>query len=145
VAAGARFASFAGFEMPMWYSGIVDEHNAVRQAAGLFDVSHMGEVFVRGPGATAAVDRLVTNRCAALPVGKALYTAMCRPDGGIVDDLIVARLGDQEWLICVNAANRHKDADWIRAQIGAEAEVTTRMAGRSLRSRGRRRSASCSR
>lgn len=124
VAAGARFASFAGFEMPMWYSGIVDEHHAVRQTAGLFDVSHMGEVFVRGLGATAAVDRLVTNRCAALPVGKALYTAMCRPDGGIVDDLIVARLGDEEWLICVNAANRHKDADWIQAQIGGEAEVT---------------------
>ena len=124
VAAGARFAAFAGYEMPMWYSGIVDEHHAVRQAAGLFDVSHMGEVFVRGPGATAAVDRLVTNRCAALPVGKALYTAMCRPDGGIVDDLIVTRLADSEWLICVNAANRHKDADWIRATIGAEAEVT---------------------
>jgi aminomethyltransferase len=123
-AAGARFAPFAGHEMPMWYSGILDEHHAVRQAAGLFDVSHMGEVFVRGPRATEAVDLLVTNRCGALAVGRALYTVMCRPDGTIVDDLIVTRLGEQEWLICVNAANRAKDFSWITGQVGALATVT---------------------
>ncbi len=120
-ALGARFAPFAGWNMPTRYGAIRDEHMAVREHAGLFDVSHMGEVFVRGPGAAEAVDRVVTNRIADLAPGRAVYTMMCRPDGGIVDDLIVYRLADDEVLICVNAGNRDKDVAWLRDHVdGAE-------------------------
>ena len=123
VAAGARFAPFAGFEMPTRFTTIREEHMAVRTTAGLFDVSHMGEVFVRGPGAISAVDRLVTNDLAGLADGRALYTVMCRPDGGIVDDLIVYRFGDEEVLIVVNAANRAKDFAWILDHIEGDCDV----------------------
>lgn len=122
--AGARFAPFAGYEMPVRYGAIKDEHHAVRQRVGLFDVSHMGEVFVRGRDAIAAVDRLVTNDCTRLVDGRALYTVMCRQDGGIVDDLIVYRLAEDEVLICVNAANRDKDFSWIREHIHGDVKVT---------------------
>lgn len=124
VAAGARMMPFAGYEMPVRYSTIKEEHHAVRRGVGLFDVSHMGEVFVRGPGAIAAVDRLVTNNVAGLVDGKALYTVMCREDGSIIDDLIVYRLAADEVLICVNASNRAKDYDWIASHIGDAATVT---------------------
>ncbi len=120
--AGARFVSFGGWEMPVQYVGIQQEHDAVRQRAGLFDVSHMGEVDVRGPGAIAAVNRLITNDLETIADGQALYTAMCRPDGGIVDDLIVYRFGRDRVFICVNAANREKDFAWITGHLeGAEA------------------------
>lgn len=122
--AGARFAPFAGYQMPVRYTTIKEEHHAVRNGVGLFDVSHMGEVFVRGAEAIAAVDRLVSNDCTKLVDGKALYTVMCRPDGGIVDDLIVYRLAADEVLICVNAANRAKDFDWIVSNIQGGVEVT---------------------
>lgn len=123
-ALGARFAPFAGYAMPVRYGSIKDEHHAVRRRCGMFDVSHMGEVFVRGPGALAAVDRLITNDVTRLVDGQALYTAMCAPDGGIVDDLIVYRLGAEEVLICVNAANRAGDVAWIAEVVGSDAEVT---------------------
>lgn len=123
VALGARFAPFAGFSMPMRYGSILEEHEATRTRAGLFDVSHMGEVFVRGPGAIAAVQQLVTNDVGGLDVGRALYTVMCQPDGGIVDDLIVYRLGEDELMLCVNAANRDGDVAWIREVIGDAAAV----------------------
>lgn len=123
-ALGARFAPFAGYAMPVRYGSIKDEHHAVRQRCGLFDVSHMGEVFVRGTGALAAVDRLITNDATRLVDGQALYTTMCAPDGGIVDDLIVYRLDAETFLICVNAANRHGDFAWITDVIGSDAEVT---------------------
>ena len=112
-AAGGRLIDFGGWELPVQYSGIIDEHKQVRSSVGLFDVSHMGEVFVRGPGAVDAVRELVTNNI-DIPNGHAQYTAMCHPHGGIVDDLIVYRLSDDEVLICVNAANREKDFAWIR-------------------------------
>ena len=124
VAAGARMMPFAGYSMPVRYSTIKTEHHAVRNSVGLFDVSHMGEVFVRGPNAIAAVDCLVTNDVSSLVDGKALYTVMCRPDGSIIDDLIVYRLGAEEVLICVNASNRAKDFDWISSHIGNAAAVT---------------------
>ena len=124
VAAGARMMPFAGYSMPVRYSTIKAEHHAVRNAVGLFDVSHMGEVFVRGPGAIDAVDRIVTNDVTALVDGKALYTVMCRDDGSIIDDLIVYRLGEEEVLICVNASNREKDFAWIAEKIGDAARVT---------------------
>ena len=111
-AAGGRIIDFGGWALPVQYTGIIEEHRRVRESVGLFDVSHMGEVFIRGPGAHAAVQHLVTNDV-DIPVGKAQYTAMCQPDGGIVDDLIVYRLADTEFLICVNASNREKDYQWM--------------------------------
>lgn len=123
-AAGARFAPFAGWDMPVRFTQVRDEHLAVRGAVGLFDVSHMGEVFVRGPGAVGAVNRLVTNDVRTLEDGQALYTVMCNEDGGIVDDLIVYRLGPEELLLCVNAGNIAKDAAWIASTIGDEADVS---------------------
>lgn len=129
---GARMMPFAGYEMPVQYpAGILAEHHAVRQAAGLFDVSHMAEVRVTGPDATAFVQRLVTNDVAKLPVpdatglGKALYSVMCHATGGIVDDLLVYRLGDADYLLVVNAANHAKDVAWMQA-LAAEmsADIT---------------------
>lgn len=121
--AGARFAPFAGWSMPTRYRAIKDEHMAVRTAAGLFDVSHMGEVFVRGPEALDAVNRLVTNDIHRIPNGRAQYTLMCYPDGRVVDDLIVYRLSDEEVLICVNASNREKDVSWINRHITGDVVV----------------------
>lgn len=122
-ALGARFAPFAGYEMPMRYTTIKDEHRAVRERVGVFDVSHMGEVFVRGADAVLAVDRLVTNDMTRLADGQALYTAMCTPDGGIVDDLIIYRRSAEEVLIVVNAANRDGDVAWIREHITGDVRV----------------------
>jgi len=113
-AAGGRIIDFGGWALPVQYTGIIDEHRRVRTTVGLFDVSHMGEVFIRGPGAHATVRHLVTNDVNIEP-GKAQYTAMCQPDGGIVDDLIVYRLAEEEFLICVNASNRQKDFQWMAA------------------------------
>jgi aminomethyltransferase len=113
-AAGAKLVDFAGFEMPVRYTGDVREHQAVRTACGLFDISHMGEFEVRGAGATEWLDRMVTNHVAALAVGQALYSPLCRPDGGIVDDLLVYRHEDHHLLV-VNAANIAKDFAWLDA------------------------------
>lgn len=113
-AANARLIDFGGWELPVQYSGILQEHATVRGAVGLFDVSHMGEVFVRGPKALEAVRHLVTNDV-DIPVGRAQYSPMCTPSGGIVDDLIVYRMSETELLICVNAANRAKDFAWMVA------------------------------
>jgi aminomethyltransferase len=107
-AAGARIVPFAGWEMPVQYSGIVEEHKAVRERAGLFDVSHMGELWLRGPDALALVDSLVTNHAAALAVGKRVYACGCNEGGTILDDLIIYRVGEQEVLVVCNAGNRDK-------------------------------------
>lgn len=107
-ALGARMVPFAGYSMPVQYVGLVKEHTAVRQAAGLFDVSHMGELWLRGEGAVHEVDRLVTNSIAKLPDGKAAYTLCCSPTGGILDDLIVYRVRDDQVLVVCNATNRAK-------------------------------------
>ncbi len=113
-AASGKLVEFAGFEMPVRYTGDVREHLAVRTACGLFDISHMGEFEVRGAGAAAWLDRMVTNHVAALAVGQALYSPMCRPDGGIVDDLLVYRFEDHHLLV-VNASNITKDFAWLDA------------------------------
>ena len=107
-ALGARLVPFAGYAMPVQYAGIKKEHAAVRERAGLFDVSHMGELFLEGPEALAVADRLVTNDVASLEVGQALYTVCCNEGGTILDDLIVYRLGDEKVLIVCNASNRGK-------------------------------------
>jgi aminomethyltransferase len=110
---GARLVDFAGYEMPVQYSGIQAEHRAVRNHAGLFDVSHMGEAIFRGPDAESAVQRLVTRDVARLDVGQAGYSAVCYEDGGTVDDVIVYRRED-DFLVVVNASNREKDLEHFR-------------------------------
>jgi aminomethyltransferase len=109
-ALGARFVGFAGWEMPVQYLGVTKEHEAVRQRVGLFDVSHMGELFFDGAGAAAAIDRAVTNDITGLAPGQARYTAACNEQGGILDDLIVYRLAAERFLIVCNAGNRPKMA-----------------------------------
>jgi aminomethyltransferase len=101
--------------MPVQYSSILDEHRAVREAVGAFDISHMGEFFVSGPGATAWLDGLLTNRVEKLAIGEAQYTLMLNERGGVIDDLIVYRLGDEDYLLIVNAAKIDEDAAWLQA------------------------------
>ena len=113
VKAGAKMVPFGGWEMPVQYAGIVEEHRAVRRAVGLFDVSHMGEFEVEGPEALAAVQRLTTNDAAALEVGQVQYSLLCRPEGGIVDDLTLYRLAPERYMLTVNAANIEGDWRWV--------------------------------
>ena len=112
---GARIVEFAGWEMPVQYSGIIAEHKATRQAAGLFDVSHMGEARVSGPGALASLEKIMTNKMADLPIGAARYSLMCYDNGTVVDDVIVYRMTEQEFFICLNAGNAQKDVAWLKA------------------------------
>ncbi len=112
-AAGGKLIDFAGFEMPVRYSGDVREHQCVRQRAGLFDISHMGEFFVSGAGAAEFLDLLLVNDVQAMAVGQALYSPMCRADAGIVDDLLVYRAADH-FMVVVNASNRFKDFEWMK-------------------------------
>ena len=116
VALGAKMSPFAGFDMPIQYSGIIDEHNAVRTAAGMFDVSHMGEVFISGKDATRFVNHIFTNDVSSMPDGKILYGMMLYPDGGTVDDLLVYKeFAPDEYLLVVNAANIEKDYEWMKS------------------------------
>lgn len=114
---------FAGFEMPLDYGSILAEHRAVRQAAGLFDVSHMGRFLVRGDGARPLLEWTTTNSVAALEPGQAQYTLMTNPQGGIKDDLILYRLGAEEYLAVVNAVNREKDWAWLQAHRSPQTEM----------------------
>jgi len=114
VRAGARMVEFAGWHMPIQYSGVVDEHLAVRTGAGLFDVSHMGELRVRGREAVAFLQYVTSNDVARLEPGRAQYTGLLTPEGGFVDDLLIYRLGPNELLLVVNAANTAKDVAWLR-------------------------------
>ena len=113
VKAGARMVPFAGYSMPVQYTGIVDEHVAVRTRAGLFDVSHMGEILVEGDGALSYLQNLTCNNVARLEAGRAHYTGLMLPNGAFVDDMLVYRLGDKRFLAVVNAANLAKDRDWF--------------------------------
>lgn len=110
---GAKMAPFAGYNMPISYSGINDEHHAVREKAGVFDVSHMGEFILKGENALTLLQQISTNDVSKLTPGKAQYSCMTNEHGGIVDDLIVYRLGDHEWMLVVNASNIEKDREWI--------------------------------
>jgi aminomethyltransferase len=130
---GARLVDFAGWEMPVQYRSILEEHKAVRRAAGLFDVSHMGEVEVRGPEAGAFLNRLVTNDVAKLWPGRVLYSTMCHEHGGVVDDLLVYQRAPEDYLLCINAGNIDKDLAWIRGQAaGFAVTVTDRSADYAL-------------
>lgn len=124
---GGRLVDFAGWEMPVQYRSILEEHKAVRRTAGLFDVSHMGEVDVRGPDAAAFLNRLVTNDVSKLFAGRVLYTPMCYPTGGVVDDLLVYCRGPHDFFLCINAGNVAKDLAWMRKQAaGFDVQVTDR-------------------
>jgi aminomethyltransferase len=116
VAQGAMMVSFGGFEMPLQYLGIAPEHTAVRQRVGLFDVSHMGEVTVKGPEAEKYVQHIFTNDVADAPVGKIFYGMMCYEDGGTVDDLLVYKMGENDFFLVINAANIDKDWAWMQQQ-----------------------------
>jgi aminomethyltransferase len=110
---GGKTIDFGGWELPVQFSSILEEHHAVRTKAGLFDVSHMGEVSIKGPDAADVVQCLITNDLNLIQRNQALYTAMCYPDGGTVDDLLVYKLEEDEYLLVINAANIDKDVDWI--------------------------------
>jgi len=114
VAASARIVPFAGWEMPVQYAGIRDEHVAVRTSAGVFDVSHMGQVETTGPQASDLLQRLISNDVGSLAVGASQYAVLCREDGGIIDDLLTYRLAADRYLTVTNAANHERDFEWFR-------------------------------
>lgn len=123
VAAGGKMVPFAGWHMPIEYTGVVAEHNQVRTSAGLFDVSHMGEIEVRGKDALALVQKVTTNNAARLAVNQAHYSALVYPEGTFVDDLLVYRIADDHFLLCVNASNSDKDFEYIRSHAAGNVDV----------------------
>lgn len=124
VALGAQMSPFGGFDMPIQYAGIVKEHNAVRNACGVFDVSHMGEVSVKGTEAEKYVNHIFSNNVAGLADGAILYGMMLNHQGGVVDDLLVYKRGDNDFLLVINASNIAKDVDWIETQAkGYDVEI----------------------
>lgn len=114
----AKMVDFGGWDMPVEYGGLISEHMAVRTGVGLFDVSHMGDIQLRGPGSLAAVQRLLMNDASKLQVGQAHYSAMLYEDGTFVDDVVLHKLSDNDYLIVINAGTREKDVAWVRKQIG---------------------------
>ena len=119
----AKMVDFGGWDMPVEYTGITAEHLAVRNAVGLFDVSHMGDIQLRGPGSLAAINQLSMNDASKLQVGQAHYSAMLTPQGTFVDDIIVHKLSENDFLIVINAGTREKDIQWVRQTIGAMPSV----------------------
>ncbi|MFJ8256111.1 glycine cleavage system aminomethyltransferase GcvT [Peribacillus asahii] len=120
---GAKTIDFGGWELPVQFSGIKEEHEAVRTKVGLFDVSHMGEFEVKGNQSLAFLQKMLTNDLSKLQAGGALYTAMCYENGGTVDDLIVYKRAEQDYLLCVNAANIDKDFEWLQSHLIEEVEL----------------------
>jgi aminomethyltransferase len=123
VALGAKMVDFAGWHMPISYKGIKEEHLAVRENVGVFDVSHMGEIYVIGKEATLLVDKLFTNNVKTMAEGQILYGMMCYPDGGTVDDLLVYKYTNEKYLLVVNASNLDKDYEWIKNNNPFDTEV----------------------
>jgi aminomethyltransferase len=119
---GARMVDFAGYLMPVQYESVLVEHRRVRNGVGLFDISHMAEFHLRGSESRAAVDSLITNNLATLSVGRVLYTALCKEDGGVLDDLLVYCLAEDHFLVVANAANHEKVAAWLKARLPATVE-----------------------
>ena len=122
--ANARMVEFAGWDMPVQYQGVLEEHKAVRERVGLFDVSHMGEVMVEGPRALEETQRLITNDLSKCADGQAQYSALLNERGGVIDDIIVYRFSPERLFICVNASGREKDFEWMKAHLGGGATVT---------------------
>ncbi|MEA2283089.1 MAG: aminomethyltransferase, partial [Solirubrobacteraceae bacterium] len=128
VAAGARLVPFAGWEMPVQYTGIREEHVAVRRGAGVFDVSHMGEVQTTGPDAAAFLQHVLSNDVDKVAEGGAQYSVLCREDGGVLDDLFTYRLAGGRWLTVTNASNHERDLEWMRAHaVGFDVELRDRL------------------
>ncbi|MGD8191598.1 glycine cleavage system aminomethyltransferase GcvT [Brevibacillus ginsengisoli] len=121
---GAKTIDFGGWDLPVQFSSITAEHEAVRTKAGLFDVSHMGEVLVQGSGSLYYLQRLTTNDVSKLEVGQAQYSAMCYPDGGTVDDLLVYKFADDHYYLVINAGNIDKDFAWMQENLTADVEIT---------------------
>lgn len=119
----ARMVDFGGWDMPVQYRGLIEEHMAVRTAVGLFDVSHMGDIQLRGPSSLAAVQKLLMNDASKLQTGQAHYSAMLYPNGTFVDDVVLHKLGDNDYLIVINAGTREKDVQWVRQVIGGMSGV----------------------
>ena len=119
----ARMVDFGGWDMPVQYRGLIEEHMAVRTAVGLFDVSHMGDIQLRGPNSLAAVQKLLMNDASKLQTGQAHYSAMLYPNGTFVDDVVLHKLGDNDYLIVINAGTREKDVQWVRQVIGSMSGV----------------------
>src|SRR6201996_6524204 len=119
----AKMVDFGGWDMPVQYSGLIDEHMAVRERVGVFDVSHMGDIQLRGPNSLAAVQKLLMNDASRLQTGQAHYSAMLTPEGTFVDDVILHKLGDNDYLIVINAGTRQKDVDWVRRVVGSMSGV----------------------
>jgi aminomethyltransferase len=125
LAHGGRIVPFAGWELPVQYTSILEEHRAVREKAGLFDVSHMGEVGVEGPGALVLLQSLLTNDIARAEVTGAIYSVMCEESGNCVDDVICYHRGENRYMVCVNASNAQKDIEWMRAHAaGFDCTIT---------------------
>ncbi|MBS4176361.1 glycine cleavage system aminomethyltransferase GcvT [Lederbergia citrea] len=120
---GAKTIDFGGWDLPVQFSSIKEEHEAVRTKAGLFDVSHMGEVSVKGKDSLNFLQKMMTNDLAKLKTGGAQYTAMCYENGGVVDDLLVYKLADEDYLLVVNAANTEKDVDWLEKHVEGDVQV----------------------
>src|SRR6267154_1770900 len=114
---GGKLIEFGGWEMPVQYTSIMDEHLTVRKAAGLFDISHMGEVLVNGPGAEVFLNRTMTNDARKLAIGQGQYTLMCNEHGGVIDDLYAYRLGADEYLLIINASRTADDVAWLEKQL----------------------------
>ncbi len=129
---GARMVDFGGWDMPVQYSGVIEEHLAVRQAAGLFDVSHMGEVEVRGANALAFIQHLTINDAAKLVDGQVQYSAICYPAGGVVDDVTLYRFNASHFLFCVNASNIEKDFAWMQQALRESALADVTLTNRSV-------------
>lgn len=134
VAAGAKLVDFAGWEMPVQYQGVLEEHMAVRQACGIFDVSHMGEIETSGPGALDLLQRLLSNDVSRIAPGGAQYSVLCREDGGVLDDLFTYRLDLERYLTVTNAANHERDLAWFNAQATdlRDVEVIDRIDDRAM-------------
>ncbi len=136
VACGGKIVPFAGYLLPVQYeSGVIAEHMAVRTKAGLFDVSHMGEVAFSGPDALASLNHLLTNDFTDMADGQVRYSPMCNIDGGVVDDVIVYKMGDMRYMVVVNASNRHKDVAWMKAHLVGDTtfeDISDRMAQLAL-------------
>lgn len=120
---GAKTIDFGGWDLPVQFSSIKEEHEAVRTKAGLFDVSHMGEVFITGSDSQAFIQNLVTNDISKLVPGRAMYAAMCYEDGGTVDDLLIYMMGENHYLLVVNASNIEKDVEWMKQHVSGDVQI----------------------
>lgn len=123
---GGKTIDFGGWELPVQFSSIKEEHDAVRNRAGLFDVSHMGEIFVEGPGAEEYLQKLLSNDISKIAIGSAQYNVMCYENGGVVDDLLTYHLDNNRYLLCVNAANIEKDFEWMLSQKFGDVAITNK-------------------